>query len=108
MSGGFLVREARLRAGLSEGELAGRLGVGEGVVRAWECFEVEPSMEEVGRAARACGLDLQVSLVPYDDHDITLALRNLALMPEQRVQRLLDMLEFQEMAHRAVRVETGG
>ena len=82
MSGGLLIKEARLRAGLGEAELAARLGISEADIRRWESGEESPTMEMVTRALRACGLDLRVSIVPYDDHDLVLALQNLRLTPK--------------------------
>lgn len=84
-----------MRGGLLiEAALAERLGVPESRLRAWEGRTESPSMEEVTRAVRACGLDLRVSLEPYDDHDIGLAMRNLRLTPEERLARLHAMLAF--------------
>jgi transcriptional regulator with XRE-family HTH domain len=100
MMGGLLIKEARLRAGLLEAALAERLGVPESRVRAWEARSESPTMEEVTRAVRACGLDLRVSLEPYDDHDIGLALQNLRLTPEERLARLHAMLAFVRRARR--------
>lgn len=100
MSGGLLIREARLRAGVPEAALAARLGVPESRLRAWEGRTESPTMEVVTRAVRACGLDLRVSLEPYDDHDIGLAMQNLRLTPEERLGRLHAMLAFVRRARR--------
>lgn len=101
MSGGLLIREARLRAGLSEEELAQGLGVSPDEVERWESRAESPTMETITRAVRACGLDLHVSLVPYDDHDLTLALQNLRLTPEQRVWRHQSVQRFTVRARQA-------
>ncbi len=107
MKGGTLVREARLRAGLTQEELASRLHVSPADVERWEDGSVPPTVEDAQRAARACGLDLCVSLVPHDDHDLVLALRNLALTPEQRFDQFLDMVRFVEDMRHARRIDAG-
>ncbi len=93
MRGGTLVREARLRAGLAQEELASRLHVPPADVDRWEDGSVPPTLEDVQRAARARGLDL------------VLALRNLALTPEQRFDQFLDMVRFAEDMRHARRID---
>lgn len=83
-----LIREARLRAGLSQADLAARSGRDRAVIGRWEQGAVAPSMETLIALVRACGFDLPLVLVPYDtERDKRLA-ANLKLSPERRLKRL--------------------
>lgn len=108
MPGGLLIKEARLRAGLTQAQLAGRLGTSQPVVARWETGSAEPGFQTVVRAIRACGLDLLVELVPYDDADLLHISRRLRLSPAQRLEQLQNMLEVERWAHRARPVGSGG
>jgi transcriptional regulator with XRE-family HTH domain len=83
-----LIREARLRAGLTQYELAERSGRDRSVIARWEQGLVAPSVETLVELVRACGFDLPLELAPYDAADERLR-RNALLSPERRVQRLL-------------------
>jgi hypothetical protein len=48
----------------------------------------DPAYETLVRLVRACELDLDVRLRPYDDHDDSLIRAMLALSPAQRLARL--------------------
>jgi transcriptional regulator with XRE-family HTH domain len=87
MLGGYLIREARLRAGLTQSELAARAGTAQSGIARWESGRTTPSLDDVRRLVRLCGLDLEVAIVPRDDSDITQAERLLDLSPQQRIER---------------------
>jgi transcriptional regulator with XRE-family HTH domain len=95
MRGGLLVKEARLRAGLTQAALAERLGTTQPVIARWETGTSEPAFKTVVEAIRACDLDLRVEMVPYDEHDTLLVDERLALSPAQRVERNSAMLELE-------------
>lgn len=59
---GQLIREARLRAGMSQVELGRRAGVTQSVVSAYESGARQPSMPMLERLVRAAGSELDVSL----------------------------------------------
>jgi transcriptional regulator with XRE-family HTH domain len=104
MTSGVLIREGRLRAGLSQVELARRMGTYQSVVARWESGAREPSLHTVRRALRAAGFDLNVSITPIDtDHDRLIA-DALDRQPEERVDDLLDRLDLERRLHRAVPV----
>ena len=67
MISGDLLREARLRAGLTQRELASRARTSQSAVARWESGEVVPSFERLRELVRACGLELTVGLANYDD-----------------------------------------
>jgi transcriptional regulator with XRE-family HTH domain len=84
-----VIREARLRAGLSQYELAERSGRKRGVIARWEQGTVAPSVETLIDLVRACGFDLPLELVPYERADAERLAKNARLSPERRVQRTL-------------------
>ena len=86
--GGLYIRQARLRAGLTQNELANRLSTSQSLVARWELGSVEPAFSTVVRAVRACGLDLSVRVASYDaDHDLLIR-ENLKLSPTERLRRM--------------------
>ena len=86
MISGDLLREARLRAGLSQAELARRAGKPISVIGRWERGEVKPSLETLRELIRATGLELGFTLTnaDSDDHDLALIRRSLARSPAER------------------------
>ena len=87
MDGGRLVREARLRAGLTQRELAERSGTTQSAIARIERGATEPSYERVRKLIEACDLDLIPRIVPLDDSNWSVARTNLGLTPEQRVRQ---------------------
>ncbi len=87
MKGGELIREARKRMGLSQRELAERLGTTQAVIARWESGRMSPSFERVVEAIRACGLDLSVRITRPDHEHALLLEENLRLTPEERLER---------------------
>ena len=93
MRSASLIREARLRAGLTQTELAERTGRDRSVIARWEQAVVAPSVETLLELVRACGFDLPLELVPYDDDRVARLQKNLLLSPDRRVRRLLTAVE---------------
>lgn len=88
-----LIREARLRAGLTQSELAERTRRDRSVIARWEQGVVAPSVETLVELVRACGFDLPLELVAYDEGRQKRLQKNLRLSPERRVRRLLTAVE---------------
>jgi len=84
-----LIREARLRAGLTQHELAERTGRERSVIARWEQGAVAPSIETLLELVRACGFDLPLELVPYEPSEEEQLRKNALLSPERRLQRYL-------------------
>ena len=93
MRSAALIREARLRAGLTQTELAQRTGRDRSVIARWEQGAVSPSVETLIELVRACGFDLPLELIPYDTEGDTRLQKALLLSPERRVNRMLTKLE---------------
>ncbi|HSZ06285.1 MAG TPA: helix-turn-helix transcriptional regulator [Solirubrobacteraceae bacterium] len=83
-----LIVTGRRRAGLSQDELAERMGRPQSTITRWETGQQHPPLESVIEALRACGLELTVGIARYDDsYDAQIA-RQLRLDPAERVKRL--------------------
>lgn len=80
-----LLREARLRAGLSQTELARRAGTAPSAISRWERGDVKPSLERLRALVRATGHDVTVGLSVADEHDVALIRRCLARAPHERL-----------------------
>lgn len=81
-----LLREARLRAGLSQAELARRAGQHRSAIGRWERGEARPSLETLVELVRACGLELGFRLSNGDQaHDLALIRRALNTSPRDRL-----------------------
>ena len=88
-----LIREARLRAGLTQYELAERSGRERSVIARWEQGAVSPSFDNLLEVVEACGYDLPLVLVPREGRGEERLEKNLLLTPERRAQRYLAKLE---------------
>jgi transcriptional regulator with XRE-family HTH domain len=91
MTSGMLIREARLRAGLSQVELSERSGKDRAQLARWERDVVQPSLETLRVLLRACGFDLELLLVPYEqDRERDARLRKtVQRSPQERLQAML-------------------
>lgn len=88
-TGGGLIREARLRAGITQQDLADRLGTSQSVVARWEAGHRSPTVDTMVRAVRACGLDVAMSVVAPDEDHALLLRQNLAISPEARLDKMV-------------------
>ena len=97
-----LIYMARKRAGLTQAELARRLGLTQPQLSRWERGKVEPSLETLRGIVRACGLELTLGLANGDDSYNLDVRENLELEPEERVDQALRLAEFiRELQHAA-------
>lgn len=105
MKGGPLLREARKRAGLSQRELAVRAGTSQSAVARYEQGASEPTFERLSQLIEACGLEIFVTIGKGDDgHDLGLALHNLTLSPDQRLDKVVALTDFVREARHAKRI----
>jgi len=86
---GDLLREARLRASLTQQQLARRAGTSQSAVARWESGAVQPSLERLRELIRACGLELTFRLANYDDSYDYFIEQRLELDPESRLDQAL-------------------
>jgi transcriptional regulator with XRE-family HTH domain len=85
-----LIREARLRAGMSQQELAARSGKERTVIARWEQGTNAPSLDTLIDVLRACGYDVPLNLVAYDPEPDQRIAELQMLSPERRLDRFLD------------------
>ena len=92
-----IIREARLKAGLTQSELAARLGRERAQVARWETGGQEPSFANLNAAVEACGFALEVAIAerastPELDAELQVSVPQ---APQQRVQALLEKLDLE-------------
>lgn len=104
---GDLIREARLRAGLTQAELGARLGKAQSVIARWERGAVQPSLETVRDVVRACELDLTFHLSKFDDSNVTIIDQHLHMTPAQRFADLMERVQFHEQLEERRRAKHG-
>ena len=92
----LLLREARLRAGLTQSELAERSRVHRVQLNRYEAGAMAPGLDTLVELVRACGFELSLELAaPADGVDERLgALEQLS--PEERLERMLRRLPDEE------------
>jgi transcriptional regulator with XRE-family HTH domain len=88
MRGGDYVMMARRRAGLTQRQLAERLGLRQATIARWERGDRGVSLDDVELVARACGLQLDAHLLPEDRSWWPQIAMQLELDPLERVRRL--------------------
>jgi transcriptional regulator with XRE-family HTH domain len=101
--GGSLIRDARRRSGVSQAELARRLGTSQAAVWRWECAVVEPPWATVVRAVSACGLAVAVSLQDVDPSDWQLVQQGRDRSPAERLRDLESYSRFVTHGRAAMR-----
>jgi transcriptional regulator with XRE-family HTH domain len=84
-----LLKEARLRAGLTQEQLGRRVGRSQSAIARWESGRVQPSLETLRDLIRACRLELTFSLASYDDSYVPEIERLLDLEPVERIRDAL-------------------
>jgi transcriptional regulator with XRE-family HTH domain len=90
--GGELIREARMRAGLTQTELSELTGRDRSVIARWEQGVISPPIESLLSCLHACGFDLPFVLVPVDKSRDDELGESLMLPPSERVERMLEEL----------------
>lgn len=108
MRGNHLIREARKRAGLTQTELAVRVGTTQSAIARLERGMGKPTMQRISELVEACGLELQVRLVPADDHDWSMVADNASLDTEERVMRALASIRLAEEVRAAGQRQRAG
>jgi transcriptional regulator with XRE-family HTH domain len=98
MDAGQILRESRLRAGLSQRRLAELAGVTQPTIARMEGGLIQPTFERLLELVRACGLDLDVRVVPLDEDAWTVARRGLELTPDERLDRAVAAVDLMHEA----------
>jgi len=95
-----LIRESRLRAGLTQAELGARVGKPQSVIARWERGDVVPSLETLRQVIRGCGLELHFHLSQLDDSNVTVIDEHLRMTPAERFADLMARVDFLERLER--------
>jgi len=96
MVSGELIREARLRAGLTQAELGERIGLQQSVIARWERGAVIPSFETLRQAIRGCDLELSFHLSKLDESTPMVIDEHLKMTPAERFADLLERVRFHD------------
>ncbi len=86
------MREARLRAGLSQVALAERSGTDRQQINRYEAGGVAPGLDTLLELVCACGFNLSLELVPVQSSGEAGLGELQQLSPERRLERMLDQL----------------
>ena len=101
---GGLLREARVRAGLTQRGLARRAGTSQSVVARIEQGRTDPSTATLARLLAAAGFELRTELAPIavgDTHMLEDVPRILSLTPEERLLEVRNLSRLEAAARRA-------
>ena len=96
MLSGDLIRESRLRAGLTQAELGVKIAKPQSVIARWERGDVVPSLETLRHVVRGCGLDLHFHLSRADDSNATIIDEHLRMTPAERFNDLMVRVNFHD------------
>lgn len=99
-STGQALRRARFAAGLTQAQLAARLGTKQSVVSRWEAGREDIRLSTLSRFLRACGLRAQIRAVP-DDVDRAQIRQQLAMTPTERLASAVNVSRMAAAAHRS-------
>ena len=89
-AGSELIHSARLHAGLTQGQLAQRIGTTQSAVSRWERGHDEPRLSSLSAILRACGLRL-VLRAEVDDVDRAQVRQQLAMSPDERLASVANL-----------------
>jgi transcriptional regulator with XRE-family HTH domain len=94
MTGAQIIRAARVKAGLTQAELAERLGRDRAQIARWETGGQEPSFENLRAAVEACGFVLKLEIAEREEDQALDSELEASLLeaPPERVRGLLGRL----------------
>ncbi|MCL2419566.1 MAG: helix-turn-helix transcriptional regulator [Conexibacteraceae bacterium] len=84
-----LIKQARMRAGLSQAELGERSGKAKVQIGRWETGVVAPSLDTLLELLRACDFDLPLLLEPYQRVDDRRLVELQQQSPGDRVEQMM-------------------
>jgi len=90
--GGELIREARLRAGLTQKQLSELSGRERSVIARWEQGAISPPIDSLMEIIHACGFDLPLTLMEVDKSADAELREALMSTPSERVEWLLGQM----------------
>ena len=99
-----LVRDLRQLEGISQAELARRIGTTQAVVSRWERGEETPRLEALVRVFRATGFEADLVFRRRDDEDRSQIRWLLGMTPDERARHFRGAVRAYNHARRAQRV----
>ena len=101
-----VIQKTRQRAGLTQADLAQRVGTTQSAISRLENGRVRPSLETIERLAKACGATLELRLRTSEAPTAEFE-SNLSLTPAGRLDQLIRAVQFVAEGRRAM-VRRGG
>jgi transcriptional regulator with XRE-family HTH domain len=98
---GLLIREARELAGLSQTELARRIGTRQPVISRWERGVESPRVDTLARILQACGFEADLVFRRHDDVDRSQVVGALGQSPDDRLGTIERVTALIGLARRA-------
>lgn len=98
LGSGRLIHDARRLAGLTQRELALRLGTTQSAVSNWERGRDVPRVDTLARILEACGFEADMSFRRQDDVDRAQIRQNLAMTPGERLESVRNVSELRAKA----------
>ena len=103
LGSGRLIREARRLGGLTQADLARRLGTTQSAVSNWERGRDTPRVDTLARILEACGFEADMTFRRLDDVDRTQIRENLAMTPAERLESVRNVSKLRAKARPAER-----
>jgi transcriptional regulator with XRE-family HTH domain len=98
LGSGRLIREARRLGGLTQAELARRLGTTQSAVSNWERGRDTPRVDTLARILEACGFEADMTFRRLDDVDRAQIRANLAMTPAERLRSVRNVSKLRAKA----------
>ena len=103
LGSGGLIREARRLGGLTQADLARRLGTTQSAVSNWERGRDTPRVDTLARILEACGFEADMTFRRLDDVDRTQIRETLAMTPAERLRSVRNVPKLRAKARRVER-----
>ena len=103
LGSGRLIREARRLGGLTQSELARRLGTTQSAVSNWERGRDTPRVDTLARILEACGFEADMTFRRLDDVDRAQIRENLEMTPAERLESVRNVSKLRAKARRVER-----
>jgi len=107
LGSGPLIREARRVGGLTQAELARRLGTTQSAVSNWERGRDTPRVDTLARILEACGFEADMTFRRLDDVDRAQIRQNLAMTPAARLESVRNVSSLRAKARPVERAPAG-
>ena len=98
LGSGRLIREARRLGGLTQADLARRLGTTQSAVSNWERRRDTPRVDTLARILEACGFEADMTFRRLDDVDRAQIRENLAMAPAERLESVRNVSKLRAKA----------